>query len=55
MTTAENEHESLASLAAAYGIQRSYIDVYGNVHEVPLKTVRQMLVEGIRPIHTAIP
>ncbi len=44
MTTVESEQESLTSLAAAYGIQRSYIDVYGNVHEVPLKTVRQMLV-----------
>ncbi len=44
METEENEQQSLANLAAACGIQRSYFDVYGNVHEMSLKTIKQMLV-----------
>ncbi len=44
MKTDENEQEVLASLAAAYGIQCSYFDIYGNLHEMSPETIKQMLV-----------
>jgi 4-alpha-glucanotransferase len=44
MKTDENEPEVLARLAAAYGIQCSYFDVYGNFHEMSPETIKQMLV-----------
>jgi 4-alpha-glucanotransferase len=44
MKKREIQQELLVPLAAAYGIQSSYIDVYGNVHVIPLKIIKQMLV-----------
>ena len=44
MNTGEQEKDELVRLAAAHGIQRSYSDIWGNVHETPLDTLKQMLV-----------
>lgn len=44
MERVEQENDNLARLAAAYGIQSSYFDIWGNVHEVPSKTLKEMLV-----------
>ena len=44
MNIGEQEKDELVRLAAAHGIQRSYSDIWGNVHETPLDTLEQMLV-----------
>ena len=44
MNTGEQEKDELVRLAAAHGIQRSYSDIWGNLHETPLDTLEQMLV-----------
>lgn len=43
MNTGHRQEENHTRLAAAYGIQRSYLDIWGNVHEVSLKTLKEML------------
>ena len=43
MKTKEIEWDSLARLAAAHGIQLSYADIWGNVHEVPPERLKEML------------
>lgn len=56
METAEKKKENLARLAAAYGIQCSYADIWGTDHEISQQTLEQMLatmgVEVSRPEKT---
>ncbi|MDH3850940.1 MAG: 4-alpha-glucanotransferase, partial [Deltaproteobacteria bacterium] len=40
---AETEKEKLELLAAAYGIQPSYSDIWGNTHTIPPETLEQVL------------
>ena len=44
MNTEEQQKENLVRLAAAHGIQRSYFDIWGNVHETRMEALEQMLV-----------
>jgi len=39
----QQQNQSLVRLAAAYGIQNSYTDIWGTVHEIPAQTLKQML------------
>ena len=43
MKMAEKEKEKLELLAAAYGIQPSYSDIWGNTHTIPSETLEQVL------------
>jgi 4-alpha-glucanotransferase len=43
MKTGESDNDNLTLLAGAYGIQCSYWDIWGGFHEIPLKTLEQML------------
>ncbi len=53
METIEHESQSLVSLATAYGVQPSYLDIYGHVKQIPEKTIKRVLaamgVEVSRP------
>jgi len=43
MKMAEKEKANLELLAAAYGIQPSYSDIWGNTHTIPTETLEQVL------------
>jgi 4-alpha-glucanotransferase len=44
MNRDEQQINELYRLAAAHGIQRSYFDIWGNVHETTLETLEEMLL-----------
>ena len=43
MENEEQEKENLAKLAAAYGFQSSYFDIWGESHKIPLETLKELL------------
>jgi 4-alpha-glucanotransferase len=50
MTNENGEQESLVQLAEAYGIQASYYDIWGKLREIPVSTLRKMLLAtGVDP------